>query len=339
MRLLTGKGLWLQRIAGCEAGDLDAIAARAQAAGLAHVIVKVADGADAYNVDPETGRDLAAGLTRRLRAAGLTVWGWHSLYGDKPAFKGPFAADYHRREAEAAVARLAALQPAGLAGLVLEARGEFERSAGRGRKAAEYLAELPAGLPLALSAWKSPAAHPRFPWAEFRERCQMDLPPVYWVGRHGEAERQLRAAVRPFQALAPARPLAPVGPAFFEANWRPTPNDLHEFLATARALGLPAASLWLWDQLGLTGGEPADRNPRQLDFRPLWDALAAFPWPAIEPTPVEVEVHELEIITPAVEPAPVEAEVHELERTPAIEPTPVEPEPTVEPVAIEPETH
>jgi hypothetical protein len=284
VQLLSGKGLWLQRIAADAAGDLDAVVARARAAGLAHVIVKVADGAEASNLDPRSGRDLAAELARRLAAAGLAVWGWHSLYGEKPAFKGAYTADYHRREAEAAVTRLDALLPAGLGGLVLEARGEYERSPARARKAAEFLAALP-DIPLALSAWKSPAAHPRFPWAEFRSRCQLDMPPVFWVGRHGEAARQLRAAVRQFHELTPARPLAATGPAFFEANWRPTPNDLLEFLQTARALDLPAVNLWLWDQLGFTGDEPVDLNPRRLDFRPLWQTFAAYAWPGAEAAP------------------------------------------------------
>lgn len=283
---LSGKGLWLQRVAACENGDLDAILARAQAAGLRHVIVKIADGADPANVEAH-GRDLARDLTARLSAAGLAVWGWQSLYGDRPAFKGPWVEAYHLREAEAARARVRGLQAAGLRGLVLETRSAYEYLAGRARKAAEFTDFLRGALPdlpLALSSWKSPAAHPGFPWAEFRRACALDLPQVFWSGRHGEAVRHLEAAARHFSRLTPLRPLVPVGPAFFEANWRPAPGDLTEFVQHAHALGLPAVNLWLWDQLGLRGDEP--HNPLRLDFRAQWRAFADAAWP-VAPAPVE----------------------------------------------------
>jgi hypothetical protein len=39
----------------CEQGNLAAMVTRAQAAGFTHVILKIADGAEAYNADPPTG--------------------------------------------------------------------------------------------------------------------------------------------------------------------------------------------------------------------------------------------------------------------------------------------
>lgn len=115
MLLLHGKGLWLQRLADCEQGDLNAIAKRARAARLSHLILKVADGADAYNAD--AGRDQAVELVTRLTDSGIEVWGWQSVYGDRPAFKGLYQDDYHRREAVAAQARAGALRTAGLQGM------------------------------------------------------------------------------------------------------------------------------------------------------------------------------------------------------------------------------
>nr|MBP7694092.1 hypothetical protein [Anaerolineales bacterium] len=277
MRLLTGKGLWLQRISADEAPAIDRLAARLQAAGLNHLILKIADGAD-----PDPAPAIVA-LTEQLSAAGVDVWGWHSLYGDQPGFKGAYRPDYHQREAAASLAQLARLQPAGLRGLVLEARAEYEQAPARGQRAADYLAALPADLPLALSSWKSPAAHPRFPWAEFRARCNQDLPPVFWVGQHGEGARQLQAVARQYRALTPTRPLAVAGPAFFESDWRPALPDLREFLQAAAALELAGVNLWLWDQLRWTGAEPAALNPRQFDFRPHWEVFSAFTWPGTAP--------------------------------------------------------
>ncbi len=309
MRVLFGKGLWLQRLSACEQGDLAVIVARAAAAGLSHVIVKVADGADLVNAadaaDAAEPADPALALTERLTQAGIDVWGWQSLYGDRPAFKGGFVDAYHQHEAQTAADRVQVLRAAGLRGLVLEARGEYERIPERARKAAEFMRQLRArwpDLPLALSSWRAPAAHPRFPWAEFRQSCDLDLPQVFWTGQHGVATRSLEAALRQFTALEPARPLAAAGPGFFEANWRPAPSDLAEFVETAARLGLSAVNLWLWDQLGLSGAEPD--NPAHLDFRPHWDAFAAAAWPGA-PARQPVADHELEAPAAAQSPAAV----------------------------------
>jgi len=280
MLLLTGKGLWIRRVASCEQGDLEAVVARAQAARLGHIILKVADGADASNVDPLTGRDLAAELIRRLSAAHIAIWGWHTIYGDKPAFKGAYEADYHRREAEAATVRLTALRAAGLQGYVIDTRSEYERIANRTGKAAQFVADVRAALPdlpYALSSWKSPAAHPRFPWAEFRSACALDLPQVFWIGQRGEATRQVDHAHRQFNALEPKLPFVPVGPAFSANNWRPSSKDLTDFFAKAAELDLSAASLWVWDEIG------------QPDFAPQWEAFAKIAWAgrAVEWTPPE----------------------------------------------------
>jgi hypothetical protein len=290
--LLRGKGIWIQRIAHCENGGLDAIVARARAASFTHVLLKVADGADPYNLDPG-GQDLARELAARLTEAGIEVWGWQPVYGDTPLFKGALRPDYHLAEAECALARVEQLRPAGLRGFVVVAGGDYERAHDRTRQAEQYSAALRRGLadlPIALSAWKYPNRHPRFPWAEFRAHCDLDLPQVFWIGRHGEAAKQVETSTRRFSPLEPRLPCLPVGPAFFEHNWRPAPDDLIAFFDKAIALGLPAASLWDWDNLGLTGDE--SYNPLHLDFREHWNAAADFGW--TEPTRVPFWLREPE---------------------------------------------
>ncbi len=311
MAPLSGKGVWLQRIADCEGGDLAAITARARQAGCAYVLVQIADGADDYNLEQ------AADLVGALAGAGLAVWGWHSIYGDTPLFKGPLQADYHLREAERAAARVGQLRPAGLRGLALYARGDYERASQRDRRAAEFMGRLRQAmpdLPIGLSAWKSPAAHPRFPWAAFREQCDLDLPLVFWIGTHGEAARQLQACADQFNALTPRRPLAPVGPAFYESNWRPAPDDLSTFMAKALELELPAASLWRWDELGLRGDERG--NTHQLDFRPHWQAFADFAWAgaAVDWTPPTRPAAGAAALAFAVDEPPAESETPIAER-------------------------
>lgn len=275
---LSGKGVWIRRIVACEQGDLAAIVTRAQAAGFTHVILKIADGAEAYNADPLTGE--AVELTRRLRDAGLSVWGWHYLYGDKPRFKGRFEKDYHRLEADQAVQTVSTLREAGLQGYVMSAEGEYERAPGRADQATEFVATLRAGLgdfPLALASWKFPNSHKRFPWAQFRQHSVLDLPQVFWLGRHREAPAQLEKSFQQYAALKPRLPYLPVAPALFENGWRPSPTDLDQFAARAMALGLPGFNLWAWDYLGLRGDE-ATGNPERLDFQEHWEVVAKTEW-------------------------------------------------------------
>jgi hypothetical protein len=275
---LSGKGIWIRRIAACEQGDLAAIVGRAQAAGFTHVFLKIADGADAYNADALTGHALE--LTRRLRDAGLDVWGWHYLYGDKPRFKGRFQSHYHQLEADCAVQVVGQLRAAGLQGYVACAEGEYERAPGRADQADEFVARVRAGLgnfPLALASWKFPNSHKRFPWAQFRQHCVVDLPQVFWLGRHREAPAQLQKSFQQYAALEPRLPYAPVAPAFFENGWQPSPLDLEQFALRAATLGLPGFSLWAWDFLGLRGDEPTG-NPERLDFRAHWQVVEKVEW-------------------------------------------------------------
>ncbi|MBF8282600.1 MAG: hypothetical protein HW378_1515 [Anaerolineales bacterium] len=304
--MLRGKGIWIRRITACENGDLDAIAARARAASFTHVLLKVADGADACNLDPAAGFDHALELTTRLTEAGIDVWGWQQVYGDTPLFKGALHPDYHRSEAACALQRMEQLQAAGARGFVVVAGGDYERAHDRARKAGQFSAAVRnglGGLPIALSAWKYPQRHPRFPWADFRAHCDFDLPQIFWIGKHGEAAKQLETSTQKFAALQPRLPYVPAGPAFFEHNWRPAPDDLVAFFEKAIALGLPAANLWDWDDLGLTGDE--SHNPHHLDFREHWKAAADFEW--TEPTFIPFWLREpepVEAVPPATQPEP-----------------------------------
>jgi len=275
MNVPQGKGVWIQRIAACEGGDPTAIVARAVAAGLGHVIVRIGEGSAPANQRAD-GADLAAELIERLTEAGLAAWGWHHLFGDPPNARQAHEHDYHLREAEYAVARAQALRAHGMVGLILEARVEYERSDGAAHKAELTMRRLRDGLPhlpLGVSSWKSPLEHPNFPWYEFRRLADFDLPHIFWVGQPAEAARQLATSQNAYAALAPRRAFCAVG----SALWQPQPGELVEFLAQARNSKLPGASIWRWDELGLRGNEPY--NGQRLDLRQHWDVVAGFDWP------------------------------------------------------------
>ena len=64
---LQGKGFFTFNLPDCEGGDPGSILAAAQAAGLSHVIVKIADGVQAAGLDA-SGIDFTAPVVQALHA-------------------------------------------------------------------------------------------------------------------------------------------------------------------------------------------------------------------------------------------------------------------------------
>src|SRR3990172_4613572 len=141
---LKGKGIWIWKTTNCESGDLDAIVARAKSAGFTHVVLKIADGDDAYQIWDR--RDTALELIPKLRQAGLAVWGWNYIYGDPPA-RDAGKQKYWELEAMGNVKRIKQLIPAGLQGFVIDAEREYETILDRHNKAAAYMKIMRDNLP------------------------------------------------------------------------------------------------------------------------------------------------------------------------------------------------
>ncbi len=110
---LQGKGFFTFNLPECEGGDPGSILAAAQAAGLSHVLVKIADGEKAFGLDA-SGIDFTAPVVQTLHAAGIAVWGWHPVHGNAPL-------------AEAAIA-IERTQALGLDGYVVEAKDGYSRT-------------------------------------------------------------------------------------------------------------------------------------------------------------------------------------------------------------------
>ncbi|MEP7357991.1 MAG: hypothetical protein ABI847_12165, partial [Anaerolineales bacterium] len=164
--MLTGKGWFIWQVSRCERGIPAAIADKAAAAGLSHVLLKVAERTYAFGID-RTGRDLVAPVAAALRERGLQVWGWHYVYGDKPV-----------DEAERAVQRARELA---LDGYVVDAEGHYT-APGKAEAAQQFMAHLRAGLPrntpVALSSYRYPSVHRELPWKEFLASSDLVMPQV-----------------------------------------------------------------------------------------------------------------------------------------------------------------
>lgn len=229
---LQGKGYFIWKIPSCEDGDPQQIADLAHQAQLTHVLIKIADGVNSYNI--YDGVDLVPPLVRKLHQLGIQVWGWHYVRGNNPL-----------GEADKAVNRVVTLQ---LDGYVIDAEGPYKER-GKAAAARKFMDRVRKGLPnkpIALSSYRFPSYHPQLPWREFLEKCDYIMPQVYWMFSENAGE-QLTRCVREFQSITPYRPIIPTGAAFKERGWKPDPKEVKDFLETAQRLNLTAANLYSWD--------------------------------------------------------------------------------------------
>jgi hypothetical protein len=232
---LQGKGFYIWKIKNCEGGDPDLIAKKAKNAGLSHVLIKVANGIYSYNYDWARKIDLVPPVAQALRSAGVEVWGWHYVYGNQPV-----------SEARIAIRRVEELN---LDGYVIDAESEYKES-GKANAAKKFMRELKGGIsntvPIALTSYRYPSLHP-IPWNEFLEKCDYNMPQVYWLQAHNPGA-QLAQTLREYESpnIKYHPPIIPVGAAFREHGWKPTTSEVSEFLDTARALNLSAANFWEW---------------------------------------------------------------------------------------------
>jgi hypothetical protein len=251
---LTGKGFFIWKIHDCEGGNPAAIVSAAKAAGLSHVLIKIADGMNHYNVDKTSGTDYVPPLVNALHAAGIQAWGWHYIYGTDPT-----------GEAWNGGRRARAL---GLDGYVIDAESEFKAS-GMDVAARRYITDLRGYLgtiPAALSSFRFPSYQKEFPWSEFLQKADINMPQVYWEQAHNPGA-QLTRSFREFQALNPYRPYMATGAAYGNNGWTPTPADITDFLKTAVSLNIPSINFYSWDYC-------------RKNLPALWDVIAAFPYPS-----------------------------------------------------------
>lgn len=253
---LQGKGMMIWKIQGCEGGNAAAIGSVAKAAGFSHVLIKIANDTRPYNLD-SSGRDLIMPVVDALRANGIQVWGWHYIYGYDPIGEANIAISQTKKFA--------------LDGYVIDAEVEY-KAAGRDAVARTFMSELRKGIPstpVALCSFRWPSYHRTFPWSAFLEKCDLNMPQVYWMHAHNPAY-DLNRCISEFKTIKPWRPIVPTGPAFGQDGWAPTAPDVKTFLETARSLNLSAANFYSWDY---------SRN----NLAPVWNEIVKHEWSTERP--------------------------------------------------------
>lgn len=250
---LTGKGYYIWIVRDCERGDPDRIAAMARASSLSHVIIKIAGGAFPYNIDMDSGYDFARPVIKRLQANNIACWGFQYVYGNYPV-----------QEAETAVKRAIDL---GIDGLVVNAEHEYKEP-NKAVAASRYMKILRNNLgsmPLALSSYRYPSYHARFPFTNFLEYCDYNMPQVYWMKSRNVAGAQLQRCINEFRQIRPYRPIIPTGATFKEHGWVPRDSEVIEFMQVAEKLKIPAVNFWEWGRC-------------RRDLPHLWDLVRDYPY-------------------------------------------------------------
>ena len=260
MASLEGKGFFIWKVPSCEQGSAAEIADKAQAAGLTHVLIKVADGNYSYNVDSATNLDRVPAVAAALKLKGIKVWGWHYIYGVDPL-----------AEANKAISRIGGL---GLDGYVVDAEAEFKLP-GKATAARTFMSQLRgaySSLPIGFSSYRYPTYHPAVPYREFMEKADFAMPQVYWEQAHNPGV-QLTRSVREYQAIAPTKAVIPTACAYKRNGWAPTEADEVEFMDTARTLNLTGANFYSWDAC-------------RLDLPSVWNTIGAYNWGGPPPTDI-----------------------------------------------------
>ena len=248
--VFAGDGMWIWYVDKSEGGNLDAIAARAKAAGMSTVFVKSADGGDVWE-------QFTPQLVADLHARGLRACAWQFVYGADP-----------QAEASAAAASIAA----GADCFVIDAETKYE---GRYASAQRYIAALRGAIgpsyPLGFTSFPYVDYHPRLPYSVFLGPggAQANLPQVYWKAIGGSVDAVSAKTVA--QNRIYGTPIAPLGQSYDA----PKAGDLRRFRALWAGYGAGGLSWWSWQATQapawavLTEPAPAPVVPSD----PGWPAL------------------------------------------------------------------
>jgi hypothetical protein len=215
-----GNGMWIWYVDKSDGGNLDAIAARANAAGVKTVFIKSGDGASYWS---QFSPLVVGGLKQR----GLNVCAWQFVYGKVP-------------EDEANIGAQAA--QSGAQCLVIDAETDYE---GKYAAAQTYMqrlrSQLPASFPVGLTSFPYVDYHPGLPYSVFfANGADANLPQVYWkdIGTNPDTALQHTYVHNRIYG----KPIFPLGQSYND----PPPEDIQRFRQLSQVYGASGLSWWSW---------------------------------------------------------------------------------------------
>ena len=227
--VFDGQGMWIWYLSRSSGGNVAAIAAQAQAAGVTTLFIKSSDGPSNY------WSQFSPQLVAELHAAGLKACAWQYVYGTNPAGEAALGAEAVADGADC---------------LVIDAEAEYE---GRYASAQTYLADLRATIgsayPLALASFPYVGYHPKLPYSVFLGPggAQFNLPQMYWKDI-GQSVDTVYANTYIANRVY-ARPIYPLGQTYGGVST----SDLLRFREEAVDYGASGTSFWDWQETPSSG--------------------------------------------------------------------------------------
>lgn len=242
-----GKGVYIWQPESIAGGNPQATADRLNLAGVQSAVLKITDGVQIYNnLGP---------LIQALKAGNIRVAGWGYSYLNKSPVQ----------EAQTIIRACNLFQ---LDMYLIDVEKEVE---GNDRGAGQFMSVLRPGLPkvaLGLNTFWSVLLHPTFPWSTFFKSVDFVCPQVYWRGdqpveKLKTSQQEYAARISSVGVNVPMPIVA--GDMFNEANIKPTPDQVLQFLGAVEAdPSLHGVFMWAADERETT---PA-----------LWKAFSAYQW-------------------------------------------------------------
>ncbi len=249
---LGGIGMWTWKWKRTEGGDAARVVARAKAAGITSIWVRVGDSRDGFYGGPVLEQ-----LVAKAHAAGVQVVGWGFPFLGDPA-------------SDAAWTR-AALEWHGTGGVTIDAFSPDLETASEGvfvteRRLRTYLEGVrPAlgGRPLVATVYP-PTDHwwKTYPYGAVAPYVDAWAPMLYWGCKDPGAVVDQAIA-----RLGASAPVLPIGQAYDQGpdggrSGRPSAAETLRFLDHATRRGAIGTSFWLWDDAAIE----------------QWQVIASFPW-------------------------------------------------------------
>ena len=257
----------------CASGDMARLVQMCLDAGIKWISIKVANGTTVYKGtywELYQQQKLIDEIVPLAKAAGIEVHFWGYTYANKPG-----------RESIPVIEMIREHRPLSY---TINAEKEYKTSAGK-QAAIDHASairwamsvsssdDIP-DIPIGLSTYRWPSVHPDFPWKEFMPYIDFHCPQVYWLGADNPGSQLIRS-VNELKKLKDV-PIIPAGTFEIYKNWKPTPQHIIEFCATAQELGILGVNFWEWYY-----GE--DTHPE------LWKALSDYEWGDIQEPPPPVK--------------------------------------------------
>lgn len=235
--LPSGKGMWIWQPEKADQGDPAAIVARAKAAGISHIFVRMGSSRSGFHGGPFLDQILVP-----AHEAGLRVLGWDFPYLDDPAVDVD-------RALTAINYQVAGHKIDGyVADIETQHEGTNLSTAGVVAYSTTLRSAVGPDYPL-FSAVPRPSDYTKtfFPYREAIEQYTAVMPMVYWLNR--EPDTDVAGAVEWLKQFG--KPILPIGQAYDGAPEGgrpgvPTPDELHRFMGAAEAAGAYSVSFWSW---------------------------------------------------------------------------------------------